>query len=174
MGNIYRSGSMKKSNEGTKLTVTTILGVIFGFFVGLSFPNFSSIRLHVIPDLSSTIEMAFIEDRRSYGTNFPASSKPRVNGTRSHQSDDPFKIYVESNPYGAELLPPGIVVAETDLYLRRLWGDPKQLRPEPFAPFGLGNLLLDLTQDELFGFPHHFASPIQQKNKSQNHTHHLP
>ncbi|XP_042458341.1 uncharacterized protein LOC122042350 isoform X1 [Zingiber officinale] len=126
MGNIYRSGSMKKSNEGTKLTVTTILGVIFGFFVGLSFQNFSSIRLQVIPDLSSTIEMAFIEDRRSYGTDFPASSKPRVNRTRSHQSDDPFKIYVESNPYGAELLPPGIVVAETDLYLRRLWGDPKQ------------------------------------------------
>ncbi|KAG6529328.1 hypothetical protein ZIOFF_011525 [Zingiber officinale] len=148
---------MKKSNEGTKLTVTTILGVIFGFFVGLSFQNFSSIRLQVIPDLSSTIEMAFIEDRRSYGTDFPASSKPRVNRTRSHQSDDPFKfnvvytnpslnpvlkgalqndvaaytllamnIYVESNPYGAELLPPGIVVAETDLYLRRLWGDPKQ------------------------------------------------
>ncbi|WOL11393.1 hypothetical protein Cni_G20155 [Canna indica] len=126
MGNNYRSGSMKKSNEGAKLTVTTIIGVIFGFFAGLSSPGFSNTRLSVIPDLSSPVEMAFIEDKRSHGTNLPQSSKHLTNRTKSHQSDDPFKIYVESNPHGAELLPPGIVVPETDFYLRRLWGNPKE------------------------------------------------
>ena len=38
------------------------------------------------------------------------------------------QIYVATNPRGAELLPPGIVVSETDFYLRRLWGDPSEVR----------------------------------------------
>ncbi|AQK52873.1 lysine ketoglutarate reductase trans-splicing protein [Zea mays] len=41
-------------------------------------------------------------------------------------------IYVPTNPKGAERLPPGIVVSETDLYPRRLWGDPSEdLTSEP-------------------------------------------
>ena len=39
-----------------------------------------------------------------------------------------FQIYIPTNPRGAELLPPGIIVSETDLYLRRLWGDPSEVR----------------------------------------------
>ncbi|KAL8470751.1 hypothetical protein ACS0TY_033353 [Phlomoides rotata] len=35
-------------------------------------------------------------------------------------------IYVPKNPRGAESLPPGIVVSESDFYLRRLWGDPNE------------------------------------------------
>ncbi|KAL9322760.1 hypothetical protein ACSQ67_010813 [Phaseolus vulgaris] len=37
------------------------------------------------------------------------------------------KIFVASNPRGAESLPPGIVVSESDFYLRRLWGEPSEL-----------------------------------------------
>jgi hypothetical protein len=37
------------------------------------------------------------------------------------------QIYVPTNPRGAELLPPGIVVAKTDFYLRRLWGEPNEV-----------------------------------------------
>lgn len=37
------------------------------------------------------------------------------------------QIYVETNPRGAELLPPGIIVSESDFYLRRLWGDPEMV-----------------------------------------------
>ncbi|KAI3778960.1 hypothetical protein L2E82_08350 [Cichorium intybus] len=36
-------------------------------------------------------------------------------------------IYVLSDPRGTESLPPGIVVPETDLYLRRLWGEPSEV-----------------------------------------------
>lgn len=31
------------------------------------------------------------------------------------------------NPKGAERLPPGIVVSESDLHLRRLWGSPSEV-----------------------------------------------
>lgn len=38
-----------------------------------------------------------------------------------------FQIYVPTNPHGAESLPPGIVVAESDFYMRRLWGEPSEV-----------------------------------------------
>lgn len=44
-----------------------------------------------------------------------------------------FQIYVPSNPRGAESLPPGIVVPETDLFLRRLWGEPSEVCIQIFA-----------------------------------------
>lgn len=37
------------------------------------------------------------------------------------------QIYVPTNPHGAETLPPGIVVPESDFYLRRLWGLPSEV-----------------------------------------------
>jgi hypothetical protein len=37
------------------------------------------------------------------------------------------QINASSNPRGAESLPPGIVVPESDLFLRRLWGDPSEV-----------------------------------------------
>jgi Protein of unknown function (DUF707) len=37
------------------------------------------------------------------------------------------KIFVQTNPKGAELLPPDIVVSESDLYQHRLWGDPNEV-----------------------------------------------
>ncbi|KAL0431616.1 UNVERIFIED_CONTAM: hypothetical protein Sradi_0787600 [Sesamum radiatum] len=36
------------------------------------------------------------------------------------------RIWVPTNPRGAERLPPGIIVAESDLYIRRLWGYPSK------------------------------------------------
>lgn len=42
----------------------------------------------------------------------------------------PSQIYVPTNPRGAESLPPGIVVPESDFYLRRLWGDPSEVMAE--------------------------------------------
>ena len=38
-----------------------------------------------------------------------------------------FQIYVPTNPRGAESLPPGILVSESDFYLRRLWGEPSEV-----------------------------------------------
>ncbi|KAL5998345.1 hypothetical protein ACLOJK_009285 [Asimina triloba] len=51
------------------------------------------------------------------------------------------QIYVPTNPRGAELLPPGIVVPESDFYLRRLWGNPSEdltNRPKYLVTFTVG------------------------------------
>ena len=37
------------------------------------------------------------------------------------------QIWVPSNPRGAERLAPGIVAAESDFYLHRLWGNPHEV-----------------------------------------------
>ena len=37
------------------------------------------------------------------------------------------QIWVPSNPKGAERLPPGIIASESDLYLRRFWGNPEEV-----------------------------------------------
>ncbi|KAA8530178.1 hypothetical protein F0562_004887 [Nyssa sinensis] len=37
-----------------------------------------------------------------------------------------FQIWIPTNPWGAESLPPGIIVSELDFYLRRLWGQPSE------------------------------------------------
>lgn len=37
------------------------------------------------------------------------------------------QIWVPSNPRGAETLPPKIVSSESDLYARRLWGNPSEV-----------------------------------------------
>ncbi|KAI6694917.1 hypothetical protein NL676_022627 [Syzygium grande] len=52
------------------------------------------------------------------GCNSSSTEAPKVN--------DASKIMVRSNPRGAERLPPGIIAAESDFYLRRLWGDPNE------------------------------------------------
>ncbi|KAK3023120.1 hypothetical protein RJ639_042709, partial [Escallonia herrerae] len=51
------------------------------------------------------------------------------------------KVYVPTNPRGAESLPPGIVVSETDFYLRRLWGEPSEdlkKKPKYLVTFTVG------------------------------------
>ena len=40
---------------------------------------------------------------------------------------DSLQIWVPSNPRGAERLPPAIIEAESDFYLRRLWGLPSEV-----------------------------------------------
>lgn len=37
------------------------------------------------------------------------------------------QIWVPTNPRGAERLPPGVIVGESDLYTRRLWGLPGEV-----------------------------------------------
>ncbi|KAL0385464.1 UNVERIFIED_CONTAM: hypothetical protein Sradi_2940700 [Sesamum radiatum] len=46
--------------------------------------------------------------------------------TKNQVVKDVTKIWVPSNPRGAERLPPAIVASESDLYLRRLWGVPSE------------------------------------------------
>ncbi|KVI05686.1 Protein of unknown function DUF707 [Cynara cardunculus var. scolymus] len=70
----------RRPNECMRAIVTIIVGIVFGFFIGVSFPVFS-----------------------------------------------PPKIFVSSNPRGAERLPPAIVASQSDFYPRRLFGRPSEI-----------------------------------------------
>ncbi|KZV46432.1 hypothetical protein F511_17873 [Dorcoceras hygrometricum] len=51
------------------------------------------------------------------------------------------KIWARTNPHGAETLPPGIVVAESDFYLRRFFGVPDEdliIKPRYLMTFTVG------------------------------------
>eukprot|EP00262_Sarcandra_glabra_P007870 TRINITY_DN2095_c0_g1_i1.p1 TRINITY_DN2095_c0_g1~~TRINITY_DN2095_c0_g1_i1.p1 ORF type:complete len:387 (+),score=57.23 TRINITY_DN2095_c0_g1_i1:166-1326(+) len=136
---------MKKSNDSARLIVTTILGVVFGFFVGISFPSISVTKLNLPPGILSSIDVSIIDDNRSDGTSQPlvsnsGSDKSQSSTTHGSGLVSP-KIYVATNPRGAEVLPPGIVVSESDFHLRRLWGDPNEdltIRPKYLVTFTVG------------------------------------
>ncbi|XP_044483838.1 uncharacterized protein LOC123209765 isoform X2 [Mangifera indica] len=116
MGTLHRSLS-KRTNDSGRLIMTTILGIVFGFSVGISFQSLSLNKIHLPSSLTSTIE--FSVTNQNQNQNQLLKSDPRYNGSSP-------RIYVPTNPRGAELLPPGIVVAQTDLYLRKLWGEPTE------------------------------------------------
>ncbi|GMN24818.1 hypothetical protein TIFTF001_000706 [Ficus carica] len=121
----------KKSSDGARLVVTTILGVVFGFFVGMSFPSVSLTKINLPSSLMSSLDVAITDIRTS------TTSK----SLEDHGPSNVPKIYVPTNPRGAELLPAGIVVPESDLYLRRLWGDPSEdlkKKPKYLVTFTVG------------------------------------
>ncbi|XP_010906956.1 uncharacterized protein [Elaeis guineensis] len=118
--------SRRKPNETMRLIITTIVGVVLGFFIGISFPTVSITKLHFPSSIIS-----YIEDRNSgLATqallNHALTSARNQNRNNSKDFNDTLKIYVPTNPRGAERLPPGIVVSESDFYLRRLWGNPDE------------------------------------------------
>ncbi|KAJ4826740.1 hypothetical protein Tsubulata_016829 [Turnera subulata] len=122
MGVVHRSGVPRKTNDGARLLVTVILGMVLGFFVGASFP---SVSFYKIPVPSTFIT---VHDLGIPGEN-------EFSGRKSHEtmgSGNSLKIYVPTNPRGAEVLPPAILVPQSDLYLRRLWGEPSEdLKKKP-------------------------------------------
>ncbi|XP_017975929.1 PREDICTED: uncharacterized protein LOC18600856 isoform X2 [Theobroma cacao] len=55
--------------------------------------------------------------------------------------DNETKIWIPTNPRGAERLPPDIIESESDLYPRRLWGQPSEdltIKPKYLVTFTVG------------------------------------
>jgi hypothetical protein len=128
---IFGSGAPRRTNENAKLIITTIVGVVFGFFVGITLPLGSFRKISLPSGLMSSLDVAM-----SDGKLFSGGRSPEDIGSRKSP-----KIYVPTNPHGAELLPPGIIVAETDFYLRRLWGEPSEdlkKKPKYLVTFTVG------------------------------------
>ncbi|XAR59982.1 hypothetical protein NMG60_11033186, partial [Bertholletia excelsa] len=129
MGTIYRSGASKKSNDGARLVLTTIMGMVFGYFIGVSFPSVSLTKINLPSSLISSLDVALNDN------------SDRIPEKRVATDTAPPKIYVPTNPRGAETLPPGIIVSETDFYLRRLWGEPSEdlkKKPKYLVTFTVG------------------------------------
>ncbi|XP_065868517.1 uncharacterized protein [Euphorbia lathyris] len=77
------------------------------------------------------------------GISFPPVSLTKIHTPLlgAFSGSDVPKIYVPTNPRGAELLPPGIVVPESDFYLHKLFGDPSedlQKKPKYLVTFTVG------------------------------------
>jgi len=128
MGTIHRSGVSKKSHDSARLIITTIMGMVFGYFIGVSFPSVSLSKISLPSSIISSFDVAFNNDRH----------RPE---TRVSTDTAPPKIYVPTNPRGAESLPPGIIVSESDFFLRRLWGEPSEdlkKKPKYLVTFTVG------------------------------------
>ncbi|KAI5558653.1 hypothetical protein POPTR_017G065200v4 [Populus trichocarpa] len=129
-----------------RLFMTTFIGIIFGFFLGISFPTLSLSKMNLPSSLFPSIDLTYIEDKYSglskqalfnawsslKGNKEASPLLPRYNET---------EIWVPTNPRGAERLPPGIVASESDFYLRRLWGLPSEdltIQPRYLVTFTVG------------------------------------
>ncbi|EPS63684.1 hypothetical protein M569_11100, partial [Genlisea aurea] len=128
------SGVFKKSNDRVRLIAATIMGIVFGYFIGISFPTVYLSKITLPSSLISSFDVTFNDESssgsHSFSENIESGSTPLTP-----------KIYVPSNPRGAETLPPGIVVSESDFYLRRLWGEPNEdlkKKPKYLVTFTVG------------------------------------
>jgi len=125
---ILGRSSVPRSNESLRIILSAVIGIMLGYLFGISFPTVNITKLHFPSSIIS-----YIEDRNSGITTqtllnhaWTSAASHKKNNSVSNP-DEILKIYVPTNPKGAERLPPGIVVSETDLYLRRLWGEPSEL-----------------------------------------------
>ncbi|XP_051120616.1 uncharacterized protein LOC127244222 [Andrographis paniculata] len=137
MGTSHRSGVSKKSNDTARLLITTVMGMTLGYFIGVSFPSVSLDKINLPSSLMSSLDVAFNEESQ-------ISARRDLPGNRGSSGSSTSltpKIYVPTNPRGAEFLPPGIVAAESDFFLRRLWGDPNEdvkKKPKYLVTFTVG------------------------------------
>lgn len=146
MGTPIRSGNTRKSNETMRLTLAAFAGVVFGFFLGVSFPTLSLTKMNLPSTLFPSIDLTYVNEKYS---KFPTKSIweawASFRGNRSFSNGlhklDETKIWAPTNPRGAERLPPGIIKPQSDLYLRRLWGQPHEdliIQPKYLATFTVG------------------------------------
>ncbi|CAL1391662.1 unnamed protein product [Linum trigynum] len=136
----------RKPSEMTKLFMTTLLGILFGFFLGISLPTLSLSKLNLPTGLLPSFDITYMEDKFS-GLS-PQALLNALSSLRGHSIHSLLfhryngtKIWVNENPRGAERLPPGIVTSESDLFLRRLWGMPDEdlpVQPKYLVTFTVG------------------------------------
>ncbi|XP_042393376.1 uncharacterized protein LOC121984499 isoform X2 [Zingiber officinale] len=109
------------------VAIAIIFGIVLGFFGGISFPSSNVAKLRLNNSITP-----YMEDRKSSleteallsPTSASAHSPNRNDSLPPY--DDSQKIYIPTNHRGAERLPPDIIVSESDLYPRRLWGNPSE------------------------------------------------
>ncbi|KAL9246518.1 hypothetical protein vseg_020042 [Gypsophila vaccaria] len=111
--------TMSKKVKETSRLITKYFGVIFGFLLGVFVTFIYNSKIYQLNYIPSTLLP--IGDRVQH-RDISKENKSLDNSTT--------KFWDNSNPKGAERLPPGIVVSETDFYLRRLTGEPNEDVPK--------------------------------------------
>ncbi|XP_057530388.1 uncharacterized protein LOC130808870 isoform X1 [Amaranthus tricolor] len=126
----------RKPHDSLRLIATTSTGIFFGFVVGvyvslLSVSKINPVNYLPVAILPTTDQHIKVDVRQ----NSPLNSTIEM------------PIRVQSNPTGAERLPPGIVESKSDLFPRRLWGLPSEdlpTKPKYLVAFTVG---LDMKEN---------------------------
>ncbi|KAF9607023.1 hypothetical protein IFM89_030765 [Coptis chinensis] len=93
MVTLVRSGILRKPNETMRLLVTTIVGVVFGFLVGVSVPTVSLTKFHFPSNLIPSINFTYMADTWSSVTGGSSSSSTKVRNWNNEPT-----IWVPTNP----------------------------------------------------------------------------
>lgn len=123
MGIMQRS-TLKRSNDSTRIVITALMGIAFGVCIGISISSAHLSKISLLSGVKNSFDVPMSEIGRSHPFIESSSGTKHIEALGSASLS---KINASSNPRGAESLPPGIVVSESDLYLRRLWGDPSEV-----------------------------------------------
>ncbi|CAM8950408.1 unnamed protein product [Rhodiola kirilowii] len=118
-----RSLVFKNPEASVRLVISFAIGIVLGILIGLSLAD----KLNISCGTTTSINF------------FPNPAD--TSNTLNHKMTDPLKIWVPSNPRGAERLPPALVEPESDFYLRRLWGNPSEdlkIKPKYLVVFTVG------------------------------------
>lgn len=137
MGIMQRS-ALKRSNDSTRIVITAIMGIAFGVCIGISISSTHLSKISLLSGVKNSFDIPMSEIGRSHPFIDSPSGTKHIEALGSASLS---KINASSNPRGAESLPPGIVVSESDLYLRRLWGDPSEdikKKPKYLLTFTVG------------------------------------
>ncbi|KAK7261341.1 hypothetical protein RIF29_27650 [Crotalaria pallida] len=144
VGIMHRS-AFKRSNVGAKIIIATIMGIALGFFIGISISSSHLTKISLLSGIRNSLDVPTAEiDRFSAEVDRSTTAIDESSGTKNIEALGSIrlpKIYVSTNPRGAESLPPGIVVSESDFYLRRLWGEPSEdlkKKPKYLVTFTVG------------------------------------
>ncbi|XP_019160916.1 PREDICTED: uncharacterized protein LOC109157468 isoform X2 [Ipomoea nil] len=136
-----------------KFIVTIIIGVAFGFFLGVSYPSLTSNKQNIRTSLIHNLGFPAQE--------YVVSTEEETCNSTANQNVMNFtKIWVPSNPRGAERLAPDIIVSHSDLYLRRLWGTPSEelsSRPRYLVTFTVGYKQKKNIDAAMKKFSHNFT-----------------
>ncbi|KAE9610321.1 hypothetical protein Lal_00006495 [Lupinus albus] len=133
MGIATRRITNRKRSESMRVIVFFVVGGVFGLIIGVSLPTLSIKKLNLQSGLVSSFNLSCIQNKDMGNDN--------ISLLQEELSNETSKIWVSTNPRGAEKLPPGIVNAQSDLYLRRLWGIPSEdltSKPKYLVAFTVG------------------------------------
>ncbi|KAG9144190.1 hypothetical protein Leryth_021396 [Lithospermum erythrorhizon] len=134
--------NLRRPNQRMRLIVTTLLGTVFGFILGVSSPTLSLSKVNLPSRFFPVIDLTYLEDKYpGLSTQTLLNVWSSLKGHKYALKLNNTKIYAPKNPRGAETLPPGIINPESDLYLRRLWGLPNDdllVKPRYLVTFTVG------------------------------------
>ncbi|KAI5389097.1 uncharacterized protein LOC127103271 isoform X1 [Lathyrus oleraceus] len=136
--------TVKRPHDGTRSIITTVMAVAFGVFIGISLPSLHIPKISFSSALGHSFNVSIAEIDRFTADLDKALFISESSGTKRIEFLGSMRLpmmFVSTNPPGAESLPAGIVVSESDLYLRRLWGEPSEdlkKKPKYLVTFTVG------------------------------------